>query len=214
VIVTALQRKRGRRLVDVYVDGVLALTLSALLATERDVRPGQSITQAELSALAHAEARRAALESALRLLSYRPRSEQELRIRLSRKGFAWPVVLETLARVRELGYLDDAAFARFYTETRQSARPRSKRLAAVELRRRGIAQETAEEATADISDEEAAYEAASRRLRALGGLEYRRFRERMGRFLTSRGFSYDVSRRTIERCWAELGGDEAAHEAD
>jgi regulatory protein len=213
VIVTAVERRRGRRLVDVYVDGALALTLGARLAAERGLRPGRSVTRPEIAALEGEETRRSALEAALRLLSYRPRSEQELRIRLLRRGFGWPVARETLARVRELGYLDDEAFARAYTETRQAARPRSRRLAAAELRQRGVAQETADEATADISDEEAAYEAAGRRLRGLRGLEYAPFRERLGRFLTSRGFSYEVSRRTIERCWAELVGGEDPSES-
>lgn len=208
MIVTAVDRQRRRRRVNVFVDGRFALALGAELAAERDVRPGRELTPAELSALAVAEERRGAMESALRLLSYRPRTEQELRQRLRRKGFGAPVVGETLRRLRELGYLDDQAFARFYTETQQASRPRSKRLLTGELRWRGVAQETAEEATAEVSDEEAAYLAASRRLRALRDLEYVRFRERLGSFLTRRGFSYDVARRTIERCWQELGGEQ------
>ena len=204
MIVTAVERQRRRRRVNVFVDGRFALALGAELAAERGVRPGRALTSDELSALAEAEARRGAMESALRLLSYRPRSERELRDRLARKGVGPAVIGETLGRLRELGYLDDAAFARFWTETRQALRPRSRRLLAGELRRRGVAQSTAEEATADISDEDVAYQAASKRLPALRGLEYRRFRERLGGFLTRRGFSYDVARRTIERCWAEL----------
>ncbi len=213
MIITAVERQRRRRRVNVFVDGRFALALGAELAAERGVRPGRALAQNELSALAEAEARRSALESALRLLSYRLRSERELRDRLARKGFGRAVIGETLSRLRELGYLDDAAFARFWTETRQALRPRPRWLLAGELRRRGVAQEEAEQATAGISDEEAAYEAASRRLRALRGLEYQRFRERLGRFLTRRGFSYDVARRTIERCWAQLESGQTGSEA-
>ncbi|MEX0786716.1 MAG: regulatory protein RecX [Dehalococcoidia bacterium] len=209
MIVTSVERQRGRqrgqRRVNVFIDGEFALALGSQLAAERDVRGGRSITRAELVALQDEDARRSALDSALRLLSYRPRSARELGERLRRKGYQRPVVERTLARLRELGYLDDAAFARFWTETRQSLRPRSKRLLAADLRRRGIASETAEEATAELSDDEAAYEAAGRRMSALSGLEYRTFRERLGRFLTSRGFSYGVARKTIETRWAELG---------
>lgn len=213
MIVTAVVRQHRRRRVNVFVDGHFALVLGLELAAEQDIRPGRALTPNELAALAEAEARRSALEAALRLLTYRPRSERELRDRLARKGFPPEIVAATLGRLRELGYLDDAAFARFWTETRQALRPRSRRLVAGELRRRGVAQLTAEAATADISDEEAAYQAASRRLRALRGLEYPRFRERLGGFLTRRGFGYDVARRTIERCWAELAGDRTATEA-
>lgn len=207
MIVTAVERQRRRRRVNVFIDGRFALALSADLAAERDLRPGRAVTADELSALADAEARRSARESAFRLLSYRPRSERELRERLARKGFERAVVEETLGRLRDLGYLDDAAFARFWTETHQTLRPRSRWLLASELRRRGVAQGTAEQATAGISDEDAAYQAAGKRLRALRGLEYGQFRERLGRFLSSRGFSYGIARRTIERCWAEIGGE-------
>jgi regulatory protein len=208
VIVTAVERRRGR--LDVYVDGELACTIDRDLAAERDVRPGRTFIAAELIALEQEAARRAAIASALRLLSYRPRSERELRQRLMRNKLPKRAVDAAVARMRELGYLDDAAFARFYAETRQATRPSSQRLLRVELRQRGIEQEAAEVATEDISDEAAAYEAASRRVRALAGLEYEKFRERLGAFLTRRGFSYGVARSTIERCWAELSEQRGA----
>ncbi len=214
MIVTAVELKRRRKQVDVFVDGQFALTLSVELAVASDVRPGRELSPGELSALAEEEARRGAMEAALRLLSYRARSEQELRERLARKSFSQPVIQRTLIRVRELGYLDDAAFARSWTETRQASRPRARRVVAGELRRRGIDREAIEAATAEISDEDEAYRAAGRRLRLLGGLEYQVFRERLGGFLTRRGFSYDVARRTIDRCWVELGEAATGSEAD
>ncbi|MEE8369163.1 MAG: regulatory protein RecX, partial [Dehalococcoidia bacterium] len=213
MIVTAVERQRRRRRVHVFVDGRFALALGRELAAEHDVRPGRTLTSAELSALAEAEARRGAMESALRLLSYRPRSEQELRDRLTRKGFEPAVADRTLGRLRDLGYLDDDAFARLWTETQQAFRPRSRWLMTAELRRRGVSQDTAEEATAGLSDEEAAYQAAQRRLRALHGLEFQRYREKLGGYLNRRGFSYEIARRTVDRCWAER--EEApAKEAD
>lgn len=202
MIVTAVERRRGK--LDVYVDGELACTIDRDLAAEADVRPGRTFVASELIALEREAARRAAVASALRLLSYRPRSERELRQRLFRGKHRKQAVDAAVARMRELGYLDDAAFARFYAETRQATRPSSQRLLRAELRQRGVEQEAAEDATEDISDGEAAYEAASRRLRALAGLEYEKFRERLGGFLTRRGFSYQVARTTIDRCWAEL----------
>ena len=205
MIVTAVERQPRRRRVHVFVDGRFALALGRELAAEHDVRPGRSLTSAELSALAEAEARRGAMESALRLLAYRPRSEQELRDRLARKGFEPDVAGRTLDRLRELGYLDDDAFARLWTETQQTFRPKSRWLLTAELRRRGVSQHTAEEATAGLSDEEAAYQAAQRRLRALHSLEYQRFREKLGGFLNRRGFSYEIARQTVDRCWAERG---------
>ncbi|MBI4570707.1 MAG: RecX family transcriptional regulator, partial [Chloroflexi bacterium] len=84
MIVTAVVRRPRRRLVDVFVDGQLARAVGRELAAERGLRPGRTLSSAEIAALAHADARRRAIESALRLLSYRPRSERELRDRLAR----------------------------------------------------------------------------------------------------------------------------------
>ena len=213
MIVTAVERRPRRRRVHVFVDGRFVLALGARLATEHGVLPGRELSDGEIKALKEAEARRSALESAVRLLSYRARSERELGDRLARKGFSRPAIDAAVERLGELGYLDDAAFARSWTSNRQSSRPRSRRLLTVELRRQGVAQSAAEEATADISDDEAAYEATRSRVRALRGLEYARFRERLGSFLTRRGFGYDVARGVIERCWAELE-EEQAEEPD
>lgn len=204
MIVTAVRRENRRRRVNVYVDGEFALALGIELAAERDVRPGRPVTGAELRALADADARQEAMRSAVRLLSYRPRSERELRQRLARRGLPGRAISVALTRLRELGYLDDAAFARFWIETHQPARPRARRVVAGQLRRRGITPEQVEEATAGIDDEAAAYEAAWRRVRSLRDLEYQAFRERLGRFLTGRGFGYEVARRAIDRCWRDI----------
>ncbi len=202
MIISSIEKRRGHR-VDVYVDGRLALTLGKEFVVERGLRPGATITQDDLSELAEEGARRGALEAGLRLLSYRLRSKEELRRRLADKKYKEKAIESALARLRELGYLDDEVFARYWAETRQAQRPRSRRLLASELRRRGIDKATAEQATEDVSDDDAAYVAASGRLRVLRGQEYGTFRERLGRFLTSRGFGYDVARQVIERCWAE-----------
>src|SRR3990170_2433022 len=62
--------------------------------------------------------------------------------------------------MRELAYLDDAAYARFFVEARQAATPRSRRALAFELSRKGVDRELATEAVAELSDADAAYEAA------------------------------------------------------
>ena len=52
-----------------------------------------------------------AKQKAYRLLSLRPHSEKELEKKLWEKGFSAAVVKETLEKLRELKYLNDASFA-------------------------------------------------------------------------------------------------------
>jgi regulatory protein len=209
MIITAIERQKRRQRVNVYgEDGRFAFALALHLAEDAALHTGMELSQAQVNAFQEADARHSAYEAALRLLSYRPRSEKEMRRRLARRGIGLRLIDETVRKLRERGYLDDEAFARFWTETRDTTSPRGRRLIVHELRAQGVNADTAAAATASVSDEEAAYRAARRRLQAFRGLDYDTFRRRLGGFLVRRGFSYEVARRTMDRCWQEAGAQE------
>jgi regulatory protein len=206
MIITALERQKRQRRLRVYVDDAFALTVALSLAQEKGLHDGMAMSAADLRALRREDERHTAYEAALRLLSYRPRSEKEMRFRLGRRGVAPEVVEETVRRLRRAHYLDDEAFAQFWTERRDSVSPRSRALIQRELRFKGIDTDTASSTVEGLDDEEAAYRAAVKRLPALTGLSQDVFRRRLGGFLTRRGFSYDTIRHTLERCWSEADG--------
>jgi regulatory protein len=209
MIITAIERQKRRQRVNVYGDdGRFAFALALHLAADAGLHTDMELSQAQVNALQEDDARYSAYEAALRLLSYRPRSEREMRRRLGRRGVGLRLIDETVRKLRERGYLDDKAFARFWTETRDTTSPRGRRLIVQELRAQGVDGDIAAAATAAVSDEEAAYRAASRRLSAFRGLDYDTFRRRLGGFLVRRGFSYEVARRTMDRCWQEVSESE------
>jgi regulatory protein len=148
------------------------------------------------------------LDAAFRYLDYRPRSEAELRRRLKRRGFDDEHVEAALASLREQGLVDDLAFAEFWKDNRESFRPRSRRLTALELRQKGVAEEVINRVVADIDDEDSAYRAAQGRAHRLADSDYREFRHRLGEYLKRRGFGYRVITNTVERLWQERKGGE------
>ena len=89
------------------------------------------------------------LEAALRFLEPRQRSIGEVRRRLTRVGYREDLVEGAIARLVELGMLDDEAFARTWIESRDRARPRGERALRFELARKGIDRKTADEAIAE-----------------------------------------------------------------
>lgn len=92
------------------------------------------------------------LDSALRILTLRDHSEAELRRKLKAKGFQEGVE-ETIVRMRELGYLDDARFARsFASSAIRNGRGFGVRLK-MELARRGVAEPVIRETLAEIAEE-------------------------------------------------------------
>ncbi len=207
MIITGVERQRGRRRVNVFVDGRYALSLGRSFAQEKGLHASMAIDEAGLQELRVEDERRAAYDAAIRLLSYRPRSEREMRQRLRRLNISPEVIDETVARLLASHYLDDAAFAEFWRESRENVSPRSGRLIRSELLFKGVNADTATTAVDGLDEEESAYRAASKRLKSLAGADYDGFRRRLGGFLTRRGFGYETVRRTLERCWRETGAD-------
>lgn len=153
----------------------------------------------------------AALEIAARFLATRPRSRREVERRLLRAG-ADPAVIEpTLSRLVDLGYLDDAAFVRWWTEQRDRHAPRGRRLVESELRQRGIGREEIELLRAEWddperapgdeglpgTDHERAAAALQRHLRGRPIPDDPKALQRIGMFLVRRGFSPETARRAI-----------------
>jgi regulatory protein len=143
------------------------------------------------------------LDAAYRYLSYRPRSEAEIRHRLHQRGFADETAEKAIAKLKEQNLSDDFAFAQFWKDNRLSFRPKSKRLIKKELRDKKVASEIIEQVIEDIDDEEIAYKLGSSRLPAVAHLDYPDFYRRLSSYLTYRGFSYQVIRGIVARLWRE-----------
>lgn len=206
MIVTAIERTRGRRgRVDLWLDGVSRIELGRDFVRQQRLRPGDVLDPPRADALIAADTRREALRLAGAMLARRPHSEREVRRRLARHRFAPALIDDTIARLERARFIDDAEFARTWVDAREHASPRGRRLIVQELRARGVAYETARDAAAGISDAEAAYAAAARRAPALRTVDDQAFRTRLAGYLQRRGFSWEVTKATVDRCLREAG---------
>jgi len=145
------------------------------------------------------------LDAAYQYLSYRPRSEGELRQRLYRRDFDDEVVEKVITKLKEQNLIDDFAFAHFWKDNRLSFKPKSKRLIRRELKDKKVAAEIIDEVTKDIDDECNAYKLGYSRMHALAKLDYPDFYRRLSNYLSYRGFSYEIIKRTIALLWQERG---------
>ena len=204
--ITAIKigKSRGKR-VNVSLDGRFAFSLAAEVVLKEGLRVGQELSAADVEALAGSDHFHRCLNAALHCLSYRPRSEFELKERLHRRGFDGDSVEAVLARLREQGLVDDMAFAQFWKDNRESFSPRSQRLTRLELQRRGVAEETIAQVVGVIDDDDSAYRAALSKARSLSLSDYQSFRQRLAGYLKRRGFSYGVINHTVERVWQKQG---------
>jgi regulatory protein len=111
-----------------------------------------------------------AREICLRLLTDRARTRQELGQAMAGKGVPDDAAAAVLDRFDEVGLIDDAAFAGQWVRSRHTYRGLGRRAIAVELRRKGVADDVAGEALAEVdaaSEERRARELVDRKLRSL-----------------------------------------------
>jgi SOS response regulatory protein OraA/RecX len=151
---------------------------------------------------------KSALEKALDLLARRSRTELELDRALERAKFPATERKVALARLRELGYMDDREVARGRART-LIGRGDAPRLAARRLAAQGIAPQDAQAAVAEASgeadDQELARKALQRRLRGREPAGEREKR-RLLRALIAKGHKPGAAARALGIEWE--GDDE------
>ncbi len=196
--------------VSIALDGAFAFGLSREVAATEALAVGDDLDPARVASLRGADEAAKATTAALAFLATRPRSEQEVRRRLLRKGFASGAIEATISRLYDWRYLDDAEFARRWVEQRATYHPRGRRLLQHELHHKGIDRQTVEATIgeADLDEAAAALELARAKIRSYHGLEPAVARRRLGAFLARRGYNWDIVRQALDAVTRQMPDDD------
>jgi len=200
--ITEHPRKAGRYVVD--VDGREFAVVSADALAEIKVHVGVTVDEARAAKLRDAGELAATYDRALNLLAFRARSASELRRRLIQKGEAAARVDRVIERLREVGLVNDADFARQLARSKVSGGA-SRRRVHQELFKRGVARDVADEAVGEVMEDEqvdevaVAERVARKRMPSLAKLDPQSRRRRLYSFLARRGHDGDVIREVMAR---------------
>lgn len=178
------------------------MCLAPMVAASAGLKIGSIISQSQMETLASENTRRLAIELSLRYLSFRPRTEKEIRQYLGRHVIPPDKVDETILRLRELNLVDDASYARQWVEERQRSRPRGARVLRQELRKKGIDTFIIETAL-PVDDPDEIEIIARRRARLLDTADRQSFIRRLSSYLLRRGYTYDLVETLVRRLWEE-----------
>jgi regulatory protein len=144
----------------------------------------------------------------LRQLTAAPRSRQQLAEALARRDVPEDVADRVLDRFTEVGLVDDAAYAEVLVRSRHAERGLSRRALALELRRRGVDDGVAQEALAQVDDddeEHAARALARKKLASTRGLDRETRMRRVYGALGRRGYGGSLVARVVRE---ELDAEE------
>jgi regulatory protein len=182
---------------------------SSIPATDRAAPALPGLSAAGEGGSAAPDELRDCMERAGRLLTTRARSERELGDRLARAGFDDSVVESTLRRLRELGLVDDADFARRWVQERASAKGLGPALLMSELRSKGVDVAVAEAALAEAGRDEVAQatELAASLVRKVARKPLDRQAGSLWQMLRRKGYSSDAAEAAVKAVLPPEGWD-------
>ncbi len=195
-----VQKKNPNR-VNIDLDGEFAFGLARIAAAW--LKNGDELDDEKIAKLLDEDTRERAYQQALLFLSYRARSEKEIRQNLLKHEISEEAIEETLQKLRDAGLANDNEFAQAWVENRNTFRPRSKRALTVELRQKGLDDEAIQASLSAVDEDALAYAAAQKRAARFKDLEWVEFRKKLSEFLARRGFSYSVIAPTVSKIWGE-----------
>lgn len=205
------QKKRQDRF-NVFIDGEFYFGISAELVFEKKLKIGGEILGEKIEELILTDQTERLFNKALRLLSFRPRSEKEIRDHLFWKGKLSEIKTElekkhyeasvekAIDKLKKIKQIDDEEFARWWTGQRKDFSPRPMTIVKKELITKGITKEIIENLLVKNPDEEVslAVKIGQKKLKSLLRLEKKEKREKLSQFLARRGFEWEIVKKTVD----------------
>ena len=198
-------QKKDKSRCNVYIDGRFCCGLTLETAVKNRLKVGQIITPERLSQMQLDSEKDTAFDKALTHLSATLKTEKQISDFLSKKGYLPAVIDYVLEKLRSYNFLNDREYAETYVQS--VAKRKGGRLIKMELRSKGIDEESIENALSSL-DETDELETAKTLL-----LKYMRGKtadvptlQKAYRHLMGKGFSYDVIKEALS-AYGEMDED-------
>jgi len=142
-----------------------------------------------------------AFNRALHYLSFRMRSEFEVKKKLLDLEFGEAVILEAIVKLRRLGFLDDEAFSEALLQTQKNASNKGPKAIQQELQKKGVGKELQQQVLENYSEKEqfaVAKKLAERAARSNRNIAPAQLKQKIQNALARKGFSFDLISSVME----------------
>lgn len=204
-------QKNCKDRVNVYLDNAYAFSCSLDVIVKNRLILGKTIDQSSLDSIIEEDDYAKGKACAFRILDRGPKSEKEILAKLKEKGFGDKTCGKVMAMLKEYKYVDDDRLTDIYIDQKLKAEG-SNRIKGF-LYRKGIPEEMIKEKISGIdgeTQEEAAFSLASKKYSTLVRTETdkRKLYKKIGEYLMRKGYSYEISKKALNRIFDDLNGGE------
>lgn len=193
-IITRIEaQKKNPRRRSVFIDGKFAFGLDEEVVSKLGLEKEEALTESRIEEILGQKSENEAKNVALKFLSFRRRTEKEIKGKLKKKGFDERTIKSTIEKLKEYDLINDFEFASAWVKERLAHKPRGKKLLKHELWKKGIKKEIIDQVTEELCKNEAksALELLEKTKKRYRNLEPNVAKRRMYGLLIRRGFSYD-----------------------
>lgn len=213
--ITSLTLQKNKKRVNVFFDGKFAFGLKLETVTSLGLNKGQVLTNAQVKKLFFDSFFEKLYNRVLNYLSYRPRSEKEVKDYLYKKfyqlkkldsSFKEKLKEKILKKLKKQELLDDLEFSTWWIGQRLDFKFFGKRRLRGELMAKGIKEEIIDRVLGEISQEKLlklAKRLLQKKKKTYKKLDPQKLKEKLIGHLQRRGFSWEIIKIAIDDFFAK-----------
>ncbi len=194
-------QKRNNNRISIYINDEFALGVHKNIIYKLHIEEGKIIDKEYFEKIIKAKEQKKANDYAVKLLSYRQRSQKEIEDKMKQKEYDTEIIDKTLNWLKKYDLINDEEFAKEYILSK-AKKYGSKRIK-LELARKGIdekvMQTVLEEEVSPDTEYHIALEGAQKKMKSYEGQEKNAIYRKLAGYLQRRGFSYDIISKVLKK---------------
>ena len=210
VITKITRQKNNEERYNIFLDGQYAFPVDEAVLIKFELTKDKVLTAEEIGEINYEDEIRKAFNRALHFLSFRMRSEHEVKEKL-KDDFGDAVIAEAIVKLKDYGFLNDEAFATAFLNTKKNTAKQGPRAIAQELKRKGVSDQTREAVLDEFSYEEQltiASQLAEKVARSEQSKTPAQVKQKIRDNLMRKGYSFDIITEAIAATAIERDEDD------
>ncbi len=192
--ITKIESQKNKNRVNVYIDENFAFGIDIEILYKYSLEVDTEIDESFIKDVLQGEEQNRANNYALNLLSYRWRSECEIRNSMNTKGYSQDTIDNTIKFLKEQELIDDRRFAESFIKDKINFRDWGSYRLKQELFSKGVSKNIVDEVIEKYCDDEfeRAMNLASKKIKSYKNDDKNAIYRKLGGYLQRKGYSYDV----------------------
>jgi len=198
-IITSIRQQKNKNRVNVYLDDKFGFGIDLDNFVLLHLKVDQELTDKEIEEIVKKAEFQKTWDKLLKFAMVRPRSKKEIKDYFRRKKIHESMHADLFEKLKHFELLDDAKFAGWWIEQRQTFRPKPKKVIVQELRIKGIDKEIIENVLEEevFDEEKMAKDILEKKAYKWKKLESRVAKQKKTQYLASKGFTWGVIEKVV-----------------